>query len=175
MWSRRFLWTGLTSGIAVAALTLAGLWLAVFVVSGSKNPMVTFANMVIFAIPGFFVYSACWYALIFRHRDYSLYRTMLLVVATFGAVSAVVAAFMMVGGFYVAITMLLAVAQPWKLAPALVVGPLAYAFMTAMGAILLIVPYVIVATPMALLHRWLLLKLFAWVGPAAPAFGAGPP
>jgi hypothetical protein len=174
MWSRRFLWTGLTSGIAVAALTLAGLWLAVFVVSSSKNPMVTFANMVIFALPGLFVYSACWYALIFRYRDYSLYRTMLLVVATFGAVSAVVAALMMVGGFYVAITMLLAVAQPWKLAPALVVAPLAYAFMTAMGAIFLIVPYVIVATPMALLHRWLLLKLFAWVGPAAPAFGAGP-
>jgi hypothetical protein len=128
----------------------------------------------IFALPGLFVYSACWYAVIFRYRDYSLYRTMLLVVATFGAVSAVVAALMMVGGFYVAITMLLAVAQPWKLAPALVVAPLAYAFMTAMGAIFLIVPYVIVATPMALLHRWLLLKLFAWVGPAAPAFGAGP-
>jgi hypothetical protein len=161
MWSRRFLWTGLTSGIAVAALTLAEFWLAVFVVSRGKDPMVTFANMVVFALPGLIVYSACWYAVIFRHRNYSLYRTMLLVVATFGAVSAVVAAFMMVGGFYVAITMLLAVAQPWKLAPALVVGPLAYAFMTAMGAILLIVPYMIVAAPMALLHRWLLLKLFA--------------
>jgi len=75
---------------------------------------------------------------------------------------------MMAGGFYVAITMLLGVAQPWKVAPVLVVAPLAYAFMTAMGAIFLIVPYLIVATPMAWLHRWLLLKLFAPAGPAAP-------
>jgi hypothetical protein len=168
MWSRRFLWTGLTSGIVAAALTLAELWLAVFAVSGSKDPRVTFASMIIFALPGLFVYSACWYVLIFRHRDYSPYRTMVLVVATFGAVSAVVAAFMVVGGFYVAITMLLAVAQPWKVAPVLIVGPLAYAFMAAMGAIFLIVPYLIVATPMAWLHRWLLLKLFATAGHAAP-------
>src|ERR1700730_7481329 len=131
MWSRRFLWTGLTSGIAVAALTLAELWLALFVVSGSKDPAVTFANMVMFALPGLIAYSACWYMVIFRHRDYSLYRTMVLVVATFGTVSAVVAAFMMVGGFYVAITMLLAVPQPWKIAPVLALGPFAYAFMTA--------------------------------------------
>jgi hypothetical protein len=137
-------------------------------VSGSKDPMVTFANMVMFALPGLIVYSACWYVVIFRHRDYSLYRTMVLVFTTFGAVSAVVAAFMMVGGFYVAITMLLAVAQPWKVAPVLAVGPWAYAFMTAMGAIFLIAPYTIVATPMALLHRWLLLKFYSLAGPAAP-------
>jgi hypothetical protein len=159
---------GLMSGVAVAALTLAELWLAVFVVSGSNDPMVTFANMVLFALPGLIVYSACWYVVIFRHRDYSLYRTMVLVVATFGTVSAVVAALMMVGGVYVAITMLLTVAQPWKVALVLVVAPLAYAFGTALGALFLIVPYMIVATPMALLHRWLLLKLFSLVGPAAP-------
>jgi hypothetical protein len=34
---------------------------------------------------------------------------------------------------------------------------------------MLIVPYVMIAVPMALLHRWLLLKLFAAAGPAAPA------
>jgi hypothetical protein len=79
MWSRQFLWTGLTSGIAVAALTLSELWLAVFVVSGSKNPTVSFANMVLFALPGLIVYSACWYMIIYRRRDYSLYRTMALV------------------------------------------------------------------------------------------------
>ena len=93
---------------------------------------------------------------------------MVLVVATFGTVSAVVAAFMMVGGFYVAITMLLAVPQPWKIAPVLALGPFAYAFMTAIGAVLLIVPYMIVATPMAMSHRWLLLRLFASAGPATP-------
>src|ERR1700749_1135090 len=167
MWSRRFLWTGLTSGIAVAALTLAEIWLAVFAVSGSKNPLVSFANMVVFALPGLIVYSACWYGVIYRQRDYSLNRTMVLVVATFGAVSAVIAAFMMIGGLYVAISMMLTVAKPWKVAPVLVVAPLAYAFMTAMGAVLLIVPYLITATPMAFFHRWLLLKIFAPAGTAA--------
>jgi hypothetical protein len=167
MWSRRFLWIGLTSGIAVAALTLAEIWFAVFAVSGSKNPMVSFANMVVFALPGLIVYSACWYMIIYRRRDYSLHRTMVLVVATFGTVSAVVAAFMMVGGLYVAISMMLTVAKPWIVAPALVVAPFAYALMTAIGAVLLIVPYMITATPMALLHRWLLLKIFASAGTAA--------
>jgi hypothetical protein len=173
MWSRRFLWTGLTSGIAVAALTLAEIWLAVFAVSGSKNPMVSFANMVVFALPGLIVYSACWYMIIYRHRDYSLHRTMVLVVATFGTVSAVVAAFMMVGGLYVAISMMLTVAKPWIVAPALVVAPFAYALMTAIGAVLLIVPYMITATPMALLHRWLLLKIFGSAGTAAANVSPG--
>ena len=169
MWSGRFLWTGLTSGIAVAALTLAEIWLAVFAVSGSKNPMVSFANMVMFALPGLIVYSACWYMIVYRHRDYSLHRTMVLVIATFGTVSAVVAAFMMIGGLYVAISMMLTVAKPWKVAACpCVVAPLSYAFMTAIGAVLLIVPYMITATPMALLHRWLLLKIFAPAGTAAP-------
>jgi len=167
MWSRRFLWTGLTSGVAVAALTLAEIWFAVFAVSGSKNPTVSFANMVVFALPGLIVYSACWYTIIYRHRDYALYRTMVLVVATFATVSAVVAALMMVGGLYVAISMMLTVAKPWKVAPVLVVAPLSYAFMTAIGAVFLIVPYMITATPMALLHRWLLLKIFASAGTAA--------
>jgi hypothetical protein len=105
MWSRRFLWTGLSSGVAIAALTLAELWLGLFVVSGSKDPTWTFANIVKFALPGLIVYSACWYIVIFRHRDYSLYRTLMLVVATFGTVSVVIAAVMILAGFYVAITL----------------------------------------------------------------------
>jgi hypothetical protein len=64
--------------------------------------------------------------------------------------------------------MMLSVAKPWKVAPVLVVAPFAYALMTAIGAVLLIVPYMITATPMALLHRWLLLKIFASSGTAAP-------
>ena len=175
MWSRRFLWIGLTSGIAVAAMTLAELWLAVFAMYGGKNPTASFANMVVFALPGLMVYSACWYMVIYRYRDYSLQRTMVLVVATFGAVSAVVAAFMMIGGLYVAISMMLTVAKPWKVAPVLVVAPLSYAFMTAIGAVLLIVPYMITATPMAFLHRWLLLKIFASAGTAASNMSPGVP
>ena len=131
--------------------------------------------MVVFALPGLIVYSACWYKIIYRHRDYSLRRTMVLVAATFSTVSAVVAAFMMIGGLYVAISMMLTVAAPWKVAPVLVVAPLSYAFMTAMGAVLLIVPYMITATPMAFFHRWLLLKISASAGTAAANMSPGVP
>jgi hypothetical protein len=168
MWSRRFLWTGLSSGVAIAALTLAELWLGLFVVSGSKDPTWTFANIVKFTLPGLIVYSACWYIVVFRHRDYSLYRTLMLVVATFGTVSVVIAAVMIFAGFYVAITLLLAAPQPWKVALFVAWAPFAYALVTAIGAVFLIVPYMIVATPMALFHRLLLLKIFASAGPAAP-------
>jgi hypothetical protein len=173
MWSSRFLWTGLSSGVAVAALALGGLWLALFVVSGSKEPTWTLANIVKFALPGLIVYPACWYMVILRSRNYSLRRTMVLVVASFGVVSIAVAAFFAIGGLYVAITTLLAGGQSWKIAPLVALGPLAYALLAAFGAIILIVPYMMVATPMALAHRWLLLKLFAGAGPATPSTRSG--
>jgi hypothetical protein len=44
-----------------------------------------------------------------------------------------------------------------------------------MGAIILFVPYMMVATPAALLHRWLLLKVFASAGPATPNNRPGAP
>jgi hypothetical protein len=47
--------------------------------------------------------------------------------------------------------------------------------MTAMGAVLLIVPYTITATPMAFLHRWLLLKIFASAGTATSNMSPGVP
>jgi hypothetical protein len=47
--------------------------------------------------------------------------------------------------------------------------------MTAIGAVLLIVPYTITATPMALLHRWLLLRSFASAGTPAPSMSPGVP
>jgi len=175
MWSHRFLWTGLSSGAAVAAFALAGLWLTLFVLSGSKDPTSGLAGIVLFALPGLIVYSACWYMVIFRHRNYSLYRTMMLVIATFCTVSAVVAAFMIMGGFYVAITTLLAAAQPWSSASLIAVAPLAYTALTAFGAIILIIPYMIVATPMALFHRWLLLTIFGSANSATPSTGPGIP
>jgi hypothetical protein len=39
MWSNRFLWTGLSSGVAVAALTLGELWLAFFRVGHQRPDM----------------------------------------------------------------------------------------------------------------------------------------
>jgi hypothetical protein len=174
MWSNRFLWTGLSSGFAVAALVLGGLWLALFVVFGTKDPTWSLANIVRFTLPGLIVYPTCWYRVIFRYRNYSLYQTMVLVVVTFGAVSVIVAAFMIVGGFYVAVTTLLAAAQSWKVALFAALVPFAYALMVSIGAIILIAPYMIFATPMALAHRWLLLMLFGSAGPTPPPFTRSP-
>jgi hypothetical protein len=175
MWSNRFLWTGLSSGVAVAALALGELWFALFVVSGSEDPTWTLANIVKLALPGVIVYPACWYTVIFRYRDYSLRRTMVLVVATFGAVSALIAAFMIIGGVYVAVAILLEATDPMKAAPLVALAPFAYALIVVIGVVILIVPYMIIATPMALAHRWLLLKLFASAGPATPTFTQYPP
>jgi hypothetical protein len=145
----------------VSALSLAGLWLVLFVVSGSKDPGWTGANIVKFAMPGIVFYPACWYVTIFRRRDYALGRTMVLVVATFATVGIVVNAIMMIGGFYAAITILRDTGPRWQVLPIIVLGPLAYALATLIGAIILIVPYLVVATPMALAHRWLLLEIHA--------------
>jgi len=164
MWSRQLLWTGLATGVAVAALTLAELWLALFIGSGNKDPSSSFANVVGFALPGLIVYSACWYVVIFCSRDYSLYRTIVLVFATFGAVSAIVVAFKTIDGLYLAITTAPTTASLGKVVQFITLGPFVYVLLTVIGAIILIIPYLIVATPMALLHRWLLLKIFTAAG-----------
>jgi hypothetical protein len=169
MWSRGFLWTGLLSGVAIAAMAIAALWLGVFVYSGDKDPAWTVANIAKFTLPGLIVYPASWYMVIFRSRDYSLSRTMRLTAFTFAAGTAVVGIVLMVGGLFVAIDAIMSVSQPWKALPFLILGPVAYAIMTALGVVILIVPYTIVATPTVLLHRWLLLTVFAYSGPATPS------
>jgi len=166
MWSNRFLWTGLSSGVAVAALTLGELWLAFFRV-GHQRPDMDLRPYRRLGTPGLIAYPACWYMAIFRYRNYSLYQTMVLVGATFAAVTAVVAAFMIIGGIYVVLTTF-AAAQLWKVALLAASATFAYALMVAIGVIILIVPYAIVAAPTALAHRWLLLKIFAPTGPATP-------
>ena len=88
MWSRRFLWTGLSSGTAVAALTLAGLFLVLFVWFGGKS---SDSKIVALASPGVIVAPACWYVIIFRQRDYSLSKTMMLVGVAFGVVTLIIA------------------------------------------------------------------------------------
>jgi ABC-type Fe3+-siderophore transport system permease subunit len=156
MWSRRFLWTGISSGTAVGALTLAGMFLVLFVWFGDKSP--DYSKTVAFASPGVIVAPACWYVVIFRRRDYSLSQTMMLVGVAFGVVSMIVA-------MLILIVLLLILSPPmWKIVPFLVNdGEVAFRIAFA-GALILVVPYVIVAPPMALLHRWLLLKIFASTG-----------
>jgi hypothetical protein len=163
MWSGRFLWTGLLSGIAVAALALAGIWLVLFVAFGDKDPSHALANMVVFVSPGLIVYPACWYVIIFRQRDYSLSQTMMLTAAAFGVVSTMIALVMLTGAVY----------GIWlfgKISPFFtILTPLAFAIWFVIGAVIFAAPYVIIALPMVLLHRWLLLKSFVSTASATPA------
>jgi len=46
MWSRNFLFAGMLSGAILAWLTLAGIWLALFIAIGGGNPNWTLANAV---------------------------------------------------------------------------------------------------------------------------------
>ena len=177
MWSRRFLWTGVLSGVVIALLTIVAMWLGLFVISGSKDPTWTIANVVKFALPGPIVYAACWYATIFRPRDYSLRRTMVLVARTFATGCAVVGVILIAGGV---IAMLLRATHAMEAAILVAATPLAYGLMTLIGAVILVIPYAIVATPMALLHRWLMLRIFAsygspTAGPSATAIATPPP
>ena len=167
MWSRKFLWQGLTTGVLAASLALAGMWLVLFVVARDSDPGWTIANVVKFCLPGMILYPACWYAWIFRRRDYSLRRTMTLVIATFLVGWALVASLLAVGGAYVAVGMALGAAKPAMAIPLVVVAPLAYLMMSVIGAVILFVPFAAVAAPIAFLHRWLLLLI-------APNPGAAP-
>jgi hypothetical protein len=169
MWSRKFLWQGLTTGALAAALALGGTWLLLFVVSRSTDPGWTIANIVKFCLPGLILYPVCWYAWVYRHRDYSAGRTMTLVIVTFLVVWALVAILMGLGGAYVASTMVLEAAKPAKVFWLVPLAVFAYGIMTAIGAAILFLPFIIVAAPVAFLHRWLLLLLIA------PNLGAPPP
>jgi len=157
MWSRRFLWTGLSSGTAVAALTLAGLFLVLFVWFGGKS---SDSKIVALASPGVIVAPACWYVIIFRQRDYSLSKTMMLVGVAFGVVTLIIA--------LLAFVVFLSAFSPakWSIASFLTAGYIAFRIAFG-GALILVLPYVIVAPPMAWLHRWLLLKIFASTGSMA--------
>jgi hypothetical protein len=168
MWSRGFLWLGLVSGVAAATMAIAALWLGIFIYSGDKDPSWTVANITKFTVPGVLIYPAAWYVVIFRSRDYSLSRTFRLVVATFAAGAAITGIVLMVGGVFVALSAIMSVAHPWKALPLLIVGPFAYAFMTVFGVVILIIPYLIVAIPTALLHRWLLLTAYTSLRPRMP-------
>jgi hypothetical protein len=163
MWSPRFLWTGLLSAVAVAALTLVGMFLLMFASLGDKSPNYTLAKMVIFASPGLIVYPVCWYMIIFRQRDYSLRQTLMLVGMTFGIVSAMIAWITIISG-----VVSLIVLPVWKVAPFVLIGaPVGFVVFFAFGVAFLAIPYALVAPPMALLQRHVLSKYFQASGSAA--------
>jgi hypothetical protein len=174
MWSRRFLWTGLSTGTVFALLTVAGMWLGLFASSASTGSpfwAMKEANVVRFTLPGVIIYPLCWYAFIFRHRDYSLRRATVLVVLTFATGWAIIAVTLIAAA---TIVFSLEFGHTMEGAILVAVTPFAYFLGTLIGAIILAIPYAVVATPMALLHRWLLLRIFASSGSPPPLPSAGP-
>ena len=160
MWSTRFLWAGILSAIPVAALTLAGMFLVLFVAFGGKNPSYTLAKMVIFASPGLIVYPASWYMIIFRQRNYSLNQTMMLVAVAFGIVGLIIALSTLIGGLVSLIYL-----PAWKIHPFFIIAaPIGFAIWFVIGTVILAVPYAVVAPPIALLHRFLLTRCFMPTG-----------
>ncbi|MDN5004279.1 hypothetical protein ACFQZO_25890 [Bradyrhizobium sp. GCM10027634] len=163
MRSARFLWTGIVSAIAVAALTLVGMFLLLFVGLGDKNPNSTLAKMVFFASPGLIVYPACWYVIIFRQQDYSFRQTLMLVGVTFGVVSAIIAQIMIV---FCVVSLI--VFPVWRINPLfLILSPLGFVIWFAFGLVLLAIPYALVAPPMAFFQRYCLSKCFGISGSPA--------
>ena len=159
MWSRKFLWLGLTTAGLAAALALGGMWLLLFVISRSTDPDWTILSLVRFCLPGLILYPACWYAWIYRRRDYSVGRTITLVIVTFLVVWALVAILLGLSGAYVALKMVLEAAKPAKVILAVAVAPVVYAKIAAIGAAILFLPFVVVSAPTAFLHRSILLLI----------------
>jgi hypothetical protein len=178
MWTRSFLLAGVLSSIVAAALTVGGLWLALFAAERAgaqffpasflKQSMSALQYWMLPGIPGALIYAICWHRVIYRKRDYSWRNTAWLV-----AVSYLVAC--LVGGLvmlvFVPFAMLtrpdkppsLPGTAPW-LGFAITFASaelLIVLFYVPMAGALLAVPFLLVAAPVACLQRALLLKAFA--------------
>lgn len=160
MESRGFLITGLLSGVVAAVLALGVMWLVLFMVATRVDPALTVANIMKFCIAGVIVYPVCWYALVFRRRDYSVNRTAMLIGVTFGVVWIAAAVVMFVVGVFAAGTATATVGKPEAVPGADILTPLLYARMTILGAIILVMPYLAITTPIAFLQRFALLHVF---------------
>ena len=108
-----------------------------------------FDSIAMFGIVGLVAYPTCWCLTVFWPRNYSDGRTVLLVVATYALSCLLAAAVLEAYSFYLS-TLPRRSAVPW-------LG----VRLTLFGAILLVVPYALAATPMAFLHRMFLLRRFA--------------
>jgi hypothetical protein len=93
---------------------------------------------------------------------------MILVAYTFGTGCAVVAV-VLIGGAEIALTS--RAGSPIEAAIYAVISPVVYGLITLIGAAILLIPYAIAATPLALLHRWLLLQIFSSSGAPTPGTG----
>jgi hypothetical protein len=146
------------SGVAAAALALAMLWLAFFFVSGTKDPTFTIANIVTYALPGLLSGGMV--------HDHIL-PSRLIGIPNDGArwcnFHCGQCCSRRIDVKFLAVRLNRGLAHggasarpPLDVSESVVLALV----ITGMGATILIFPYTIVATPIALFHRWLLLILF---------------
>jgi hypothetical protein len=148
MWSRGFLLAGCASAVVIVAAALALIWLAIFILTGSRDPTFTPVNMALSGLAGLLAYPACWYLVVFQARRNTRARTALLLALTDVVSCALVG-------------LLLAASAAYRPPAPHRGGAMSFAInLTAMGAILLAVPFALIGTPMAFLHRALLQRWF---------------
>ena len=190
MWSRKFVTTGLSSGTAFAALSAFSIWLLFYLVlspavnTGHPETIVIFECIFSVSV-GVFVYPACWFFMVQRARDYGPKRTLDLICVTYGISCLIVAvvfcaAMATVIGAVMFISFLKmifgSIEANWQAvgAGALVLAatPFIALFWVTMGALIVLPAFLAIATPVAYLHRWLLLKMFAPNSANTPQTGA---
>jgi hypothetical protein len=163
MWSRSFLITGLGSGALAAAFALLAIYVSVLA-GGVAFDGGLLGHFAAFGVVGVLIYPACWAVVINRARDYSIRRTLYLVAITYGVCCLAVLSVLFVGFAYQAATIVpAAMARPGggNIAMWFALTPVLVVFYALIFAAALAVPYAALATPVALGHRWFLLRTFA--------------
>lgn len=163
MWSRRFLIQGLASAAFVATITLGVMWLILAASDGREGLL---AGMVLAGIVGIIAYPLSWWRMVHRTRDYSRQRTILLVIVTYCWSCCLFAIAMLVFGV---VKLLMGPLLGAAHDPELGLGNifLLTFLLVFVGGLLMLIPFVIVATPMAFAHRAMMLTSFGEPDPAA--------
>jgi hypothetical protein len=179
MRSRQFVAAGLSSATVFAALSAFAIWLLFYFFLIPATGIAFLEARVIFegvscVAVGVPVYPPCWFFMVQRSRNYSSTRTLELICATYGISCLIVATVfcLAMAGVYGGITLVGlfkmifgSMAANWS---ALGYGvllvaatPLIAIFGVIIGAFIVLPVFIVIAPPIAYLHRGLLLKMFA--------------
>lgn len=167
MWSKRFLWVGISSSIIAAVIAHLGISLLLYLVlptpryGSPHSPL----SLVSFGSVGYLVYPVCWYYLIFRQRTYSVAQTTILLTYAFLIGCGLVVVWLFCTGVWFAF-----VPPPHSIHHPVAVPPIGN-FLTltfgmmiagiALSFMVLIpyIPYILTGLPIAYLQRYFLLRL----------------
>lgn len=179
MWSRKFAAAGLFSATILAALASFAILFVFYLVLHRAMPGAVFVLAPFFSV-GVFAYPACWHFMIQRTRDYGTKRTLELVWATYRISCLIVIALISLAMvafaafFLVAVVVFLfgflfgSIEPNWRFVGdgllaigGVIVAELGMIVYVVMVALITLPVFSAIAIPIAYLHRWLLLKIFA--------------